>query len=365
MDVKIVGSATRAVFGQRADDHVRRQWREAAATMPAAAALTLVARSDVTACAATIGWLVENPGALLVDEGGQRLMMATAAPPADDCGDDPWPAAASRAVSGSFEVYSRKLRRHQPVEALDLRRLPRVVAERTLFDLVYKGVTDLVTRYVWPVPAFHVVRGLAAIHVRPNLVTVVGALLMMLAALFLWQSRWELALAAAWAMSFLDTVDGKLARVTGQSSELGNVLDHGMDIVHPPIWWICLAHGAAADWSSIADRTVFASSGVILLMYLVGRVSEEGFKIAFGFNQFMWTPFDGALRLVIARRNTILAIVTIGALAGDAGLSVVAAAAWSVVSIGLQTGRTLLAWNRRARGQPIRNCLQDMAGAPA
>jgi phosphatidylglycerophosphate synthase len=36
-------------------------------------------------------------------------------------------------------------------------------------------------------------------------------------------------------MTFLDTVDGKLARVTVTSSRFGDVLDHGLDIIHPPL----------------------------------------------------------------------------------------------------------------------------------
>ena len=46
-------------------------------------------------------------------------------------------------------------------------------------------------------------------------------------------------------MTFLDTVDGKLARVTLTSSRFGNWLDHGNDIIHPPLWWLCLANGLA------------------------------------------------------------------------------------------------------------------------
>src|SRR3546814_2416912 len=41
-------------------------------------------------------------------------------------------------------------------------------------------------------------------------------------------------LAAAWIMTFLDTVDGKLARVTLASSRWGNAYDHGIDLIHPP-----------------------------------------------------------------------------------------------------------------------------------
>ena len=43
-------------------------------------------------------------------------------------------------------------------------------------------------------------------------------------------------------MTFLDTVDGKLARVTLTSSPFGNVLDHSLDLIHPPFWYWAWGH---------------------------------------------------------------------------------------------------------------------------
>ncbi|MFN2427963.1 MAG: CDP-alcohol phosphatidyltransferase family protein, partial [Candidatus Binatia bacterium] len=50
-------------------------------------------------------------------------------------------------------------------------------------------------------------------------------------------------LIAAWIMTFLDTVDGKLARVTVTSTTFGNFFDHGIDIVGPPVWYVAWAYG--------------------------------------------------------------------------------------------------------------------------
>jgi phosphatidylglycerophosphate synthase len=46
-------------------------------------------------------------------------------------------------------------------------------------------------------------------------------------------------------MTFLDTVDGKLARVTLTSSRIGDVLDHGLDLLHPPFWYLAWGIGLA------------------------------------------------------------------------------------------------------------------------
>ena len=61
--------------------------------------------------------------------------------------------------------------------ALALGEQPRPVVERKLFASVYKGVTDVVTKYAWPEPALWLTRGAAAIGLTPNAVTVVGLVL--------------------------------------------------------------------------------------------------------------------------------------------------------------------------------------------
>src|SRR3546814_13766389 len=91
-------------------------------------------------------------------------------------------------------------------------------------------------------------------------------------------------LVAAYAMTFLDTVDGKLARVTLTPSPIANVFDHGIDLVHPPsCWWawiVGLAH--AASYLPASDLVL----GAIVGGYILPRI-EEGLitrlsKIQFG-----------------------------------------------------------------------------------
>ena len=57
------------------------------------------------------------------------------------------------------------------------------------------------------------------------------------------EGRYWPGIAAGFGFMVLDTVDGKLARCTGQSSKWGNIFDHGIDLVHPPFWWWAWAEG--------------------------------------------------------------------------------------------------------------------------
>ena len=116
--------------------------------------------------------------------------------------------------------------------------------EKKLFGAAYKSITDLVTKWAWPVPAAAVTRVLARRGVHPNTVTIASWILAIAAALLFAGGRFGLGLVAAWAMTFLDTVDGKLARVTLTSSRFGHVLDHGLDLIHPPFWYLAWGFGA-------------------------------------------------------------------------------------------------------------------------
>ena len=103
-------------------------------------------------------------------------------------------------------------------------------------------------------------------------------------------------LAAAWAMTFLDTVDGKLARVTQNSSPFGHWFDHGLDLSHPPVWWGAWALGLGVSLGSVA-------AAVVLGGYLVGRIVEGIFILVCGFETHSWRRLDSFFRLITARRN--------------------------------------------------------------
>ena len=230
----------------------------------------------------------------------------------------------------------RKLRRRDRLFARSLADEPPRMIEKKLFDTVYKGVTDLVTKYAWPLPAYWVTRYCARAGVHPNAVTLVG-IVAMLAATVLWaQGELVAGLAAAWLMTFLDTVDGKLARVTSTSSWLGNLLDHATDLIHPPIWWAALAYGLIARPGGIGDSLLWEAAAVILTGYVVGRVVERVAKARFGFNPFLWRPFDSAFRMVVSRRNIVLLFITAGLIAGAPDVAFVAAAGWTMVSVAIQ-----------------------------
>jgi phosphatidylglycerophosphate synthase len=223
-----------------------------------------------------------------------------------------------------------------------------------MFMGTYKGATDLVTKHLWPVPAFHATRYLAPRGVSPNMVTLVGAVLMLIAFVLFLKGAYLAGLAAAWLMTFLDTVDGKLARVTLTSSRWGDVLDHGIDLVHPPFWYVAWANGLAAVgilWDSSLYWTVI---GCILGGYVLQRLIEGAAIKWLGLEIHIWRPIDTLFRQITARRNPNLVMLTVAALLGRPDLGLIAVAAWTVICLVLHAVQLAQAFAAR-RGEPLQS----------
>ncbi|MDQ3143461.1 MAG: CDP-alcohol phosphatidyltransferase family protein [Pseudomonadota bacterium] len=301
----------------------------------------MVAAADAIFGDAAVHWLVENPGTMIVAANGRPLGIAVeerraaAAMAAIERRSDEFPSVTTEALGPR---YIRKLRTRSPMLALSLEDVSVTKAERLLFANVYKGVTDVVTKWLWPEPALWATRLAARLRISPNAITVTGMALTVLAGLLFYRGGIAAALVAAWTMTFLDTVDGKLARVTVTSSRIGNLLDHGTDIIHPPLWWLCLAQGLAGNDPG-ASRMIWTMCWIILGAYVVGRAVELSFHRFFGFNGFLYARIDSMFRLVVARRNILLLIMSAGLLLGQATAAFAACAGWSVISTVIQAVR--------------------------
>jgi phosphatidylglycerophosphate synthase len=250
--------------------------------------------------------------------------------------------------------FWKALRKRETPYALRVSEANRRATEWRMFMGTYKGATDLVTKHVWPVPAFHATRFLAPRGVTPNMVTTVAAVLTALAFWLFWEGHFAPGLVAAWTMTFLDTVDGKLARTTLTSSKWGDVFDHGIDLVHPPFWYWAWGMGLAAwniNWSASAFWWVI---GIILGGYVLQRVME-GIAIKWlGLEIHIWRPIDTFFRQITARRNPNLIILSLSLLVGRPDWGLIAVAAWTGLCLilhGLQLLQALAA--RKAAGGPL------------
>jgi phosphatidylglycerophosphate synthase len=277
-------------------------------------------------------------------------------------------AAVDLVIMGPAELgstYDEALRKRAVPFALPLAANTQLAAERQLFRASYKGVTDFVTKWLWPWPAFWVTRWCAARGISANMVTAVSLLFVLLAMGLFARGYFGVGLVVAWLMTFLDTVDGKLARVTLTSSRIGNVFDHGIDLLHPPFWYVAWYFGLAAGATQTQAFWLAGAVWTVVIGYLVGRLQEGFFLWRYGFEMHAWRRLDSAFRLFTARRNPNLAILTAATIAARPDLGLHAVAAWTVLSLAFHFWRIWQAEQRRRRGEPLRSWLAEAPAASA
>lgn len=352
------------IWGLAAEERLRRALERAGCTPvsiveskappePPRGASILVFRGDVIADERLVSALAARPDTLLVASDLGPVAGHVARERAEDLvsllrSDAPHSGLAAVQRMDAAELapaYVAKLRKWQPPFVYPAR--PELVREieSRVFAASYKGATDLVTKWIWPRPAAAVTRACARAGIHPNSVTLASWFLAIAALVLFAKGNFGSGLVAAWLMTFLDTVDGKLARVTLTSSRTGDVLDHGLDLVHPPFWYLA--------WGLGLPHGIEAATVIVVAGYLAGRLLEGAFLATFELETHSWRPIDSLFRTVTARRNPNLILLTVGTLGGRPDLGMLMVALWTAISVSFHVVRLLQAFALRRRGGAI------------
>lgn len=359
----IVGHSTLRVWALPSELRLQRQLTRVGAVDDSSATQRLVLlRADWVYDDALVRGLArsEDDVALVAGDGavvaiGMAAPAARATNAAALLADGQAPAESRRVTAAQLaDGYNDALRKREPPYLMPLNEADLPAIERRIFAGSYKGVTDLVTLYAWPAPARWVTRVCANNGITPNQVTSASLVLVFAAMWLFWTGHFGWGMLAAWVMTFLDTVDGKLARVTLQSSPWGNVFDHSIDLIHPPFWWWAWIVGLPAAGFAYEHASVALT--VIVAGYVLQRIEEGVFMACFKMDMHVWQRFDSRLRLITARRNPNLLILSASLLVGrpDVGISVVAL--WTAMCLVLHALRIVQAAFARRHG-PLRSWL--------
>jgi phosphatidylglycerophosphate synthase len=259
------------------------------------------------------------------------------------------------AFEDGAQAINTELRKREQPFAMRLTDDTIRAAERASYFGAYKGVTDILTKYLWPEWALVLTRIAARIGMTPNMVTSIGALLCVLATFAFARGDYWAGMAMGLGFMVLDTVDGKLARCTITSSRWGNVFDHGIDLVHPPFWWVAWAMGLATYGLPIAQPLLGATLAIIILGYVVQRLIEGIFIRYYGMHIHVWGKIDSDFRLITARRNPNMVILFAFTLFGRPDLGLIAVAIWTLLSLVFHAVRLLQAM---AAPKPIRSWME-------
>jgi phosphatidylglycerophosphate synthase len=361
-----VGDNAARAFGMEARDRACRLAANAGFTCAKAVEPDRAALVASMAYAWNPAWLKElreRPGTLLT-LGGRPVMAHVPA------GEDASPVVAALERGAALDGYEAIAAETAELENKALRKRERPIVmpldpqdpepvERAAYDAAYKGVTDALTLYLWRRPAFYLTRWAARAGLSPNTVTLVGAILCALAFVLFWRGFYWWGVLSGFIFMVLDTVDGKLARCTGASSKWGNVFDHGIDLVHPPFWWWAWLHGLEAYGRPLAPVYATMVLWVIIGGYVVQRLIEGlSIKRFEGMEIHVWRPLDSKFRLVTARRNPNMVILTVALLFGRPDSGLVLVAWWTLISLIFHAVRLAQMTERKARGQRIVSWLE-------
>ncbi len=299
----------------------------------------LLTTDDMSSCLATRGEGHERAVVLLLQP---ELRDAIPAGAASLCEVADALVAAERIApldEAKFPAYINKLRRTLPywiyaVHDADARQR----LQRQMFWDNYKGSTDLLTRHVYPPLVWQLVRLCVWLRIHPNTVTIVSILLAIAVVPLFMTSHFLYGFLCAYAMSVLDSVDGKLARLTLTDSKIGNALDHGTDIVHPPFWYFAFAWGLGAQTTS---DPIYQAAIWLTLFYVADRIVLGIAKYRLGFALHAATRLDAWVRSFIARRNITMSIMALSVLVGEGSAGLYIITAWQGLTFVWHSVRTL------------------------
>ncbi len=366
--LSIIGTSKVNLFGLSGEERLRRQFARAGITslvavddLASVPGPVIMVRADASLDPPLVQALINQPGLVLTTEQGIPLaghVKQGGAQSLRDVLENPDRKSAMalnyRAPSQLDANFWKALRKKETPYALLTTPQSAASDEWRMFMGTYKGATDVVTKHLWPRPAFYATRFLAPLGVTPNMVTCVAAVFTALAFYLFLKGDYAIGLIAAWAMTFLDTVDGKLARTTLTSSKWGDVFDHGIDLVHPPFWYWAWGAGLSA-WDITWSPQLFGwVIGIILAGYVLQRVME-GISIKWlGLEIHIWRPIDTFFRQITARRNPNLILLTLATLIQKPDWGLIAVAAWTALCLVLH-GLQLLQAFAAKRAAPLQS----------
>ena len=254
--------------------------------------------------------------------------------------DRPLKRGVRRLDPSTLPTFSEEMRGATPIILRDCSSQGMVgEVEQVLIHATQKQVMDAPARWLDPPIENAIVRRIASSRITPNQVSLVCTLLGFIAAAFLWNGWFVVALPLMFLVGWLDGVDGKLARLRLEYSRLGSA-ESFLDFAYENAWWIALtaylAH--AGHWPSALWFGAALVGGNLLdeIAYTIGHVR-------LGKALDLLSPADATFRLIAGRRNIYVVMLTVAILAGSPFAGLVVTGCWAVITGLIHTGRLIAA----------------------
>lgn len=212
----------------------------------------------------------------------------------------------------------------------------RALAESVIFDAAQNGTLDFPALIHAPLETW-LVSHICRTSITPNQITFATLLVGLVTTLLFASGHLWCGTLFALAVGVLDGIDGKLARVKVETTELGS-WEHAFDWLVELSWWTALAH------HFYRSRQLPAAYEFLILLVgsdLLARLAKRSVKKRVGRNLDDVSPFDRAFRYVAARRNIYIWLFTFGLLLQRPGPAFVSICCWGAISAAIHSIRAL------------------------
>ena len=364
-DVAIIGSNPTRIWGMSASERIARMAGSMGLAVAGVAdAPRVLANSAFAFDPAWLRYIAARPNSVLTLGGVPVLAHAgkpgqAVAIHAAVARGAQFDLSALHAIAAEDHAAIRDAGPHRRTRPFVMRLTPETAraAERASYFAAYHGITDLLTKYLWPEGSLLLTRLAARLGIGPGVVVLTGVALCAAAAFAFLEGRYWTGISVGVGFMLLDIVDGRLARCTFTGSRLAGLLDRATDLVHPPLWWWAWGQGLAAYGTPLPRGTLFGAIVAVFAAYAVDRLIERAFAAGFGMSIHVWRPIDSRFRLIAARRNPNMLILVAALCFRRPDLGLLALAWWSVASCAFHLVRFAQACVLRLRGRPPRSWL--------
>jgi len=187
----------------------------------------------------------------------------------------------------------------------------RRLTERIILDSAQNGTLDLPAYLHAPIET-GVISLLCKTRITPNQITIADLIIGCSATAAFAVGRVGLGILAALIFGIVDGLDGKQSRVKIETTERGK-WEHHLDHLIENSWWAAIAFDL---WRGGQLPKVFYFFALLVASHLLDEFAKRRVKMAKGRLLDDITPFDRAFRLIAARRNVYVWILTCGFLLG-------------------------------------------------
>ena len=247
--------------------------------------------------------------------------------------------------AAKVDDYIGSMRRHvRPFCFRAPRGQDRRLAQRIILDSAQNGTLDF-PAYVHAPIETAIVSRLCRTRITPNQITIVGLVIGCGATAAFVLGRVGLGILTALIFGVVDGLDGKLSRVKVETTKRGE-WEHHVDTFVENSWWAAIAFHL---WQVGQLPSAFYFLALLIGSHVLDAFAKRRARAATGRLLDDFGPFDRVFRLIAARRNVYVWLLTAGVLLGAFPQSYAIICGWAVVTAAVHLMRAVWICNALRR----------------